>query len=276
MTDKRREVEELRQEISKLDTSLRSVLERRAKLSKKIGELRKSVPFAVALPDRSQIDQFVQGATGDVPPAALREIYREVLATCFSLEQPVVVAYAGLEGSVTHAAARSRFGAAAEFTACESTSAALDEVTHQRASYAVVPYETRTDGLVQSTIVSLTESDLKIVLCFEHDARDEGEPRVRYAVVGARPAARSGDDATALVFAVDDSPGALHEVLRQFAERGVNLTKIQSRPTPSASWQYLFFVEVRGHATDRPIIGALEELRRRAKFFKVLGSFPSA
>lgn len=356
MTDKRREVDELRQEILKLDASLRSVLERRAKLSKKIGELRKSVPSVVALPDRAQIEQFLQGATGDVPPAALREIYREVLATCLSLEEPVVVAYAGLEGAFAHAAARSRFGVAASFTACETTSAALDEVTRQRANYAVVPYETRTDGLLQSTIVSLTESDLKVVLCFEtvvnlqlatkasslaeiekvyvtagdrvsaahfleaelasaqivdvrtpmaacqlaasdprtaalahesiaaehgleilrRNVRDEGEERVRYAVVGSRPAARSGDDATALVFAVDDSPGALHEVLRQFAERGVNLTKIQSRPTPSASWQYLFFVEVQGHATDRPIIGALEELRRRAKFFKVLGSFPSA
>lgn len=65
-------------------------------------------------------------------------------------------------------------------------------------------------------------------------------------------------------------------MLRQFAERGVNLTKIQSRPTPGESWQYLFFVEVQGHATDRPIVGAIEEVRRHSKFFKVLGSYTTS
>lgn len=62
-------------------------------------------------------------------------------------------------------------------------------------------------------------------------------------------------------------------MLRLFAERGVNLTKIQSRPTPGDTWQYLFFIEVQGHATDRNIVGAIEDVRKQAKFFKVLGSY---
>ena len=107
----------------------------------------------------------------------------------------------------------------------------------------------------------------------KRNVRDEGDERVRYAIVGTRPSSRTGSDLTGLVLAVNDSPGALHEILRQFAERGVNLTKIQSRPTPGESWQYLFFIEVQGHATDRPIIGAIEEVRRLSKFFKVLGSY---
>jgi chorismate mutase / prephenate dehydratase len=353
MTDKRREVEDLRQEISKVDAQLLVALEKRAKLSKKVGEVRKSLATPVTLPDRAQIEALVSKAAGDVPPEALREIFREIVATCFSLETPVVVAFCGLDGAFGHAAARSRFGVAAEYTPCESVSATLDEVTRQRASYAVVPYETRTDGLMQATIAALTPSDLKIVACFEtvvnlqlaskassvaeiekvyasakdrahcqrflatempgaqvmdvktpmgacqlaaadpraavlahesiaaqhglevvkRNVRDEGEERVRYAIVGTRPSSRSGGDLTAIVFAVSDSPGALHEVLKQFAERGVNLTKIQSRPTPGESWQYLFFIEVEGHATDRPIVGAIEEVRRHSKFFKVLGSY---
>jgi len=356
MTDKRREVEELRQEIGKVDAQLLAALERRAKLSKKVGEARKSLAMPISLPERAQIEAILSGAaTGDLPREAMREIFREIVATCFSLETPVIVAYAGLEGAFAHAAARSRFGVAAEYTSCESVVATLDEVTRQRASYAVVPYETRTDGLLQSTIAALTPSDLKIVACFEtvvnlqlaskasslaeiekvyatakdrahsqrflaaelpgaqvmdvktpmaacqlaaadprsaalahesiaaqqgletlkRNVRDEGEERVRYAIVGTRPSTRSGSDLTALVFAVSDSPGALHEVLKQFAERGVNLTKIQSRPTPGETWQYVFFIEVQGHATDRPIVGALEEVRRHSKFFKVLGSYPA-
>ena len=168
MTDKRREVEELRQEIGKVDAQLLAALERRAKLSKRVGEARKSLASPISLPERAQIEAIVAGAAGtDLPPEALREIFREIVATCFSLETPVVVAFCGLDGAFAHAAARSRFGVAAEYTACDTVAATLDEVTRQRASYAVVPYETRTDGLMQATIAALTPSDLKIVACFE-------------------------------------------------------------------------------------------------------------
>jgi chorismate mutase/prephenate dehydratase len=352
MSDKRREVEELRQEIAKVDAQLFASLERRGKLSKRIGELRRSIATPPALPDRGPIEALVAKAV-DMPQGALREIFREIVATCFSLEQPVVVSYSGLDGGFGHAAARSRFGVAAEYIAGESTSAAIDEVSRQRASYAVVPFETRDDGLLQSTIGALTAAEVKIVGAFElvvnlqlaskassiaevekvyavakdrahcqrflatelpgaqvldvktplgasqlaasdprsaalvhegftaefsleilkRNVRDDGDERVRYAIVGTRPSSRTGSDFTGLVFAVNDSPGALHEILKQFAERGVNLTKIQSRPTPGESWQYVFFIEVVGHATDRAIIGAIEEVRRLSKFFKVLGSY---
>lgn len=353
MTDKRREVEELRGEIAKLDGQLLSTLEKRAKLSKKIGDARRQMTAPPALPDAAQMEALLAKASGDVPPAALREIFREIFATCFALEQPVVIAFSGLDGGFAHAAARSRFGVAAEYLCTESVQQALDEVTRQRASYAVVPFETRADGLLSSTIAALTSSDVKIVAAYEmvmnlqlatkassvaeiekvyaiakdrahcqrflatelpgaqvldvktplaacqlaaadpraaalvHDGftaeyqleiirnnvRDDGDERVRYAIVGTRPGGRTGSDYTGMVLSVSDTPGALHEVLRLFAERGVNLTKIQSRPTPGDTWQYLFFIEVQGHATDRNIVGAIEDVRKQAKFFKVLGSY---
>lgn len=102
---------------------------------------------------------------------------------------------------------------------------------------------------------------------------DVPDDRVRYAVVGARPPARTGEDATALVFSVEDSPGALLQVLSQFSERGINVIKIHSHPVPGAGWSYLFFVEVWGHATDRSLVTAFDEVRRRTKIFKVLGSY---
>ncbi len=113
MTDKRREVDDLRQEIAKIDAQLLTSIEKRGKLSKRIGELRKSMTTPQGLPDRGQIEQLVANAAGEIPQAALREIFREIFATCFSLEQPVVVAYCGLDGGFAHAAARSRFGVAA-------------------------------------------------------------------------------------------------------------------------------------------------------------------
>ena len=167
MTDKRREIEEARGEIAKVDAQLLAGLERRAKLSKKIGEARRQTTAPPALPDAAQMEAVLAKAAGDVPPAALREIFREIFATCFSLEQPVVISFAGLDGGFAHAAARSRFGVAAEYLCCESVQQGLDEVTRQRATYAVVPFETRDDGLLQSTIAALTGAEVKIVGAFE-------------------------------------------------------------------------------------------------------------
>jgi chorismate mutase/prephenate dehydratase len=104
---------------------------------------------------------------------------------------------------------------------------------------------------------------------------EAGAEAVRYAVVGTRPATRSGDDRTALVFSVRDEPGALLSVLKHFADRSVNVTKIQSRPSDEESWVYLFFVEVCGHATDRALVSALEDVKRQTRFFRVLGSYPA-
>ena len=103
---------------------------------------------------------------------------------------------------------------------------------------------------------------------------DEGEARIRYGIVGRLPAARSGSDATALLFSVHDRPGALHAILVHFKERSCNLRRIQSRPVPGEGWEYLFYVEVSGHMTDRSLVAALEGVKREAKTLKILGSFP--
>ncbi|MDX2052024.1 MAG: prephenate dehydratase domain-containing protein [Polyangiaceae bacterium] len=99
--------------------------------------------------------------------------------------------------------------------------------------------------------------------------------RYRYAIVGTRPAMRTGMDTTCLLFGGDDSPGALYGILGQFAERGINLKKLQSRPREAGGWDYVFYVEVAGHVSDRAVVTALEAVRRSAKYLKVLGSFPS-
>src|SRR5689334_14367655 len=126
MADQRREVEELRSEIGKVDAQLLASRERRAKLSKKSGEARREMTAPPAVPDAAQMEALLAKASGDVPPTALREIFREIFATCFSLEQPVVISFSRLDGGFAHAAARGRFGVAAEYLCCESVQQALD------------------------------------------------------------------------------------------------------------------------------------------------------
>ena len=103
---------------------------------------------------------------------------------------------------------------------------------------------------------------------------DDGEVRIRYGVVSRLPAQRSGADATALLFSVHDHPGALHDILQHFKERSCNLRRIQSRAVPGEGWEYVFYVEVSGHLTDRSLVAALEGVKREAKMLKVVGSFP--
>jgi chorismate mutase/prephenate dehydratase len=103
---------------------------------------------------------------------------------------------------------------------------------------------------------------------------DEGEVRIRYGVVSRLPAQRSGADATAILFSVHDRPGALHDLLQHFKERSCNLRRIQSRPVPGEGWEYVFYVEVSGHMTDRSLVAALEGVKREAKTLKIVGSFP--
>ncbi len=118
---------------------------------------------------------------------------------------------------------------------------------------------------------AVATNDLRVA---RENIGDEGEVRMRYGVLARLPAPRSGHDATAILFSVHDHPGALHDILQHFKERSCNLRRIQSRPVPGEGWEYVFYVEVSGHVTDRPLVAALEGVKREAKMLKVVGSFP--
>jgi chorismate mutase/prephenate dehydratase len=104
---------------------------------------------------------------------------------------------------------------------------------------------------------------------------DRGTERLRCAVIGNRPSRRTGEDATSIVFGVGDAAGALGGLLQLLSEHGVVMTKIGSFPMPGSAWSYGFFAEVIGHFTDRPLVVSFEEMRRAARFFRVLGSYPA-
>ncbi len=78
------------------------------------------------------------------------------------------------------------------------------------------------------------------------------------------------------MFTTRHYPGALHGVLGELAERGINLTKIESRPRRNRPWHYLFYVDFEGHEEEVPVRDALMGILKRASFLKVLGSYPAA
>jgi chorismate mutase/prephenate dehydratase len=98
----------------------------------------------------------------------------------------------------------------------------------------------------------------------------------RFIIIGKQPSARTGDDKTSILFSARDEVGALHLMLEPFAKYNVNLTKIESRPVKKKAWEYLFFLDMTGHATDEPVARALGELKAHAQYIKILGSYPRA
>lgn len=98
----------------------------------------------------------------------------------------------------------------------------------------------------------------------------------RFFVVQPGDPPRTGDAKTSLVFATSHSPGALVACLNEFASRGINLTKLESRPRRGRLWHYVFYLDFEGHWQDPAPREALVALLGRATFVKLLGSYPAA
>ena len=105
---------------------------------------------------------------------------------------------------------------------------------------------------------------------------DEPNNTTRFLVLGNYQPKATGRDKTSLVLSAPNRAGAVYEMLTPFANRGVSMSKFESRPSKIAIWEYLFFIDIDGHADDANVAEALVEVRTIAGYVKVLGSYPSA
>lgn len=103
---------------------------------------------------------------------------------------------------------------------------------------------------------------------------DNTQNYTRFWVIGHQSPGRTGADKTSLMFSIRDGVGALHAMLKPFANNAINLTKIESRPFRRKPWQYIFFLDIEGHADDDNVRAAVEQVRSTTGFMKVLGSYP--
>lgn len=96
----------------------------------------------------------------------------------------------------------------------------------------------------------------------------------RFLVIGKEMSGFSGKDKTSIVFSVKDRPGILHDMLASFKKNGINLTKIESRPSKEKLWKYYFFVDMEGHSVLPKLKRTLNALEKKCYFLKILGSYP--
>ncbi|MCA9770801.1 MAG: prephenate dehydratase, partial [Myxococcales bacterium] len=105
---------------------------------------------------------------------------------------------------------------------------------------------------------------------------DDTTNRTRFVVIGGNPPKATGRDKTSIMFSVKHSPGILYRILGAFADRGISLTTIESRPMRGRPWEYVFFVDLDGHRSDPRVAEALDVLRDQCQMMRVLGSYPAA
>ena len=110
---------------------------------------------------------------------------------------------------------------------------------------------------------------------YARDIGDERDNETRFVVLACDDATPTGDDKTSLAFTTaHDRPGSLVEVLQLFASHGLNLTRIESRPTRRQLGTYVFFCDVQGHRADPVVADVLAEAAQITQWLRVLGSYP--
>lgn len=118
--------------------------------------------------------------------------------------------------------------------------------------------------------VAATMYGLKTV---KQKIEDNPNNYTRFLVIGRNIPAPSARDKTSVMFSVKDEPGILYSMLKPFSNRGINLSKIESRPMKKKAWEYVFFLDMDGHVQDPEVAEAIEELRGCCQELRVLGSY---
>lgn len=115
--------------------------------------------------------------------------------------------------------------------------------------------------------------DLKI--CYEN-IEDLADNTTRFVIIGHEDVEPSGADKTSLLISTKNYPGALLGLLQPLADNQISMNKIESRPAPERKWEYIFFIDIDGHQSEKNVAKALSELKQQAALFKILGSYPKA
>ncbi|MBN1662401.1 MAG: prephenate dehydratase [Deltaproteobacteria bacterium] len=144
-------------------------------------------------------------------------------------------------------------------TAVDSTSAAAKMVSEKAGAAAI------------GSLLAAQTYGLKII---SRGIEDYPMNVTRFFVIGKGESQATGKDKTSILFGTPNVPGALYHTLKPFADRGLNMAKIESYPTKVGPWEFVFFVDVEGHQEDQEIRICLEEMKSKSTLFKILGSYP--
>ena len=106
----------------------------------------------------------------------------------------------------------------------------------------------------------------------------ENEPNnvTRFLIFSKQQTEQTSNDKTSIIFSINHEPGALYQIIKEFSNNSINLTKIESRPKKGTTWEYNFYLDFIGHIADKKVSSLLNKLKKNTKFLKIIGSYPLA
>ena len=125
-------------------------------------------------------------------------------------------------------------------------------------------------------IASRNAAEIFGVPVIQEGIEDTANNYTRFLVFSKEKNDRTENSKTSIIFSVKHEAGALYQIINEFYQHKINLTKIESRPNKSTAWEYNFYVDFEGHQDDSSIKDMLEKLRNHSTFLKILGSYPIA
>ena len=157
-------LDDVRKKIDLLDSELLSLLNDRAEFVHQIGEIKKKDGLQIYAPEREEelIQRLLKKNEGRLPDDSIRAIFREIMSAALALEDDIKIAYLGPQGTWTHQAAISKFGASVKYVSQANFRDVFDQVERGKADYGVVPIENSTEGAVNHTLDLFADSPLKI------------------------------------------------------------------------------------------------------------------
>lgn len=127
-----------------------------------------------------------------------------------------------------------------------------------------------------AAIAGSMAADLYGLKMIAEKIEDQPDNSTRFLIIGQQAVPQSGVDKTSIVVAMRNEPGALHNLLEPFHRHGIDLTRVETRPSRTGAWTYVFFIDFVGHVDDPLITDVMKEVASRCADLKLLGSYPKA
>lgn len=157
-------IDNARKEIDLIDEKLIALLNERMQWVKKVGEIKNENKAVIYRPEREKwiVERMIDLSEGPLKASAIEAIFLEIFAAARNIELPERIAYLGPEGSFTHQAAESRFGAVSEYMTLPTIKSVFEAVETERARFGVIPIENNQEGIVYETVDLLSETNISI------------------------------------------------------------------------------------------------------------------
>ncbi len=128
----------------------------------------------------------------------------------------------------------------------------------------------------KAAIAGAVAAELYDLNILEKNIEDDSNNTTRFIIIGRQQPSSTGFDKTSILVSTGNQPGALYKILAPFAEYGISMAHIESRPSRQGLWDYVFFIDLNGHRDDENVARALDVLESHVSMLKILGSYPKA